>query len=200
MSDYIKEIKQLEKIKTDALMYSISKDETRLMLNGVCHENKKEALVSTDGHRLTCLRSRYESELGGKIINPKTFELIPRDYPNVSAVIPNPLKLKHFWVTFEKHHFARPINHKPVKVFIGLDNDAPREGGFPMASVSFEDNFQKSVCVNAENLKPLAGKGRPFLMAYNGELAPMLFALAPSDCIEIDKAFFDFYLVMPMKK
>lgn len=60
----------------------VSKD--RQALQGIFHENGYE--IASDGHILSKIKADYDTELEGKIINPKNGEEISAKYPDYKAV------------------------------------------------------------------------------------------------------------------
>lgn len=182
------ELKKRESIKTKMLMASVGTDETRLFLMSVCHVSDVKALVSMNGHAGTILKSRYSEELSDKIICPKTYQIIRREYPRIANVIPNISKGTKYKLKIEKHHYS-----KDAKIYI-FEQDI----GNAFLSFEKESNGGKFLaCIQARYLKHLNIDMWINIKFYN-EDKPILFDLTSIDNIEWSE-FEDIYLVMPMR-
>ena len=173
--------KELEKLKTNLLKQCISKDETRLQLQGVCHVSSIKALCSTDGHIACVLKSRYSESLADKIINPITFELIEREYPKIDAIIPTTYKATYTF-SIEKIHYFNCKAYKPIKAHFYKDG-----------TISIEDvkeNKEKLFTVNSNFLKHLVD--RTYSVGFSGDLSPIVFSL-------LEDNFDDIFIIMPLK-
>lgn len=183
---YLKEKKKLDKLRNDLLKFSVSKDETRLHLNAIWHDDDLGALVSTNGYHATILRSRYCPQLSDKLICPKTFTLIEREPVKIKTVIPTKFKTELSY-TIEKHHFVSSRrSNKPPKAHFYSDG-----------SISIEDEQKEKerlFTVNASFLKYLVG--RTYLVGMNNDLSPVCFSLDHTEKVGLAN---DIFLVMPLK-
>jgi len=177
--------KELEKIRTNLLNFCISKDETRPFLTGICHYSPLRALVSNNGHIGCILKSRYSEKLADKIIDAKTYELIDREYPNVTTVIPNHSKLKKAEFIIDKIHYVKQVkDEKPTYIYFHDD----QKGN---TSVNFEKKKNFVFAVNAYYLKYMSGN--TWHVAYQNKNLPLLIALSD------DYFDGDTFLMMPIK-
>ena len=179
-----KERKAYEKKALTALNFAVSKDETRPYLMGVQHREQMGALVSSNGHVATVLYSMYCPQLAGKIMHPKTYGIIDREFPKLEAVVPTELK-HHVKVSvlIEKHHYAKGKPRNPQKIFLNVDNEG-------RAHFSFERNENTKIAINAEYLKPVAD-GNYYEVYYSNSMKPIR--------IDLSEATSDFYVIMPLK-
>lgn len=171
--------KKLETLRTKLLDDSIGRDETRPSLQGFHHNEKLKALISSNGFTACILRSRYESNLKGLIIDPKTHTIINREYPNMSAIISDYSKLTTTTVKIEKHHYVK--TKIPTRIYFSDINN----------SFTFDKPERYAFCLNAAFLKNLVGLD--VAIAYGNELSPILVA------IHEDEFEADIFIIMPMK-
>ena len=184
----MKELKALNKLRTNLLKFSVSKDETRLHLNSIWHDDKLGALVSTNGHHATILRSRYSPELSDKLIDPVTYQLINRDAVKIAAVVPSKYKTKLTY-TIETHHFSKMIKGRPTITHFFEDGSISIGGN----SSEWGAGKTRLFSINAAFLKHLVG--RSYHVGINADLSPVSFAL---DNEELGLAN-DIFLIMPLK-
>jgi len=178
--------KILDKRRTDLLKFSVSKDETRLHLNSIWHDDKLGALVSTNGHHATILKSRYSPELSNKLIDPNTFQIIHREPVKIAAVIPSKFQTTLNF-TIEKHHFVNTKNRPTHAHFF---NDGTVSIGLLK---DLGDKEGRLFTVNAAYLKHLVGG--TYAVGTNNELSPVAFSL-DHECLELAN---DIYIIMPLK-
>ena len=99
----------------------VSDDAFRPVMNCVFHDNGYD--VASDGHILVCLKSDYEPELEGKIID-KFGESIDGRYPNYMSVKPKNNKNEVEVDTDKVYDALR--EHKARKKAAGKRGDVPR--------------------------------------------------------------------------
>lgn len=181
---YLKENKRQTKLRTDLLNFSVSKDETRLHLQAIWHDESMGALVSTNGHHATILRSRYSPVLFDRLIDPITYQIIERDPVRIKAVIP--LKFKTILdFTIEKHHFQRAT--KTIK--------HPKTHFYSDGTLSVNELIESKellFTVNSSFLKYLA-TGHTYTIGFNAELSPVGVSLTG------DNFDGDIFIMMPLK-
>ncbi len=167
----------ISKLVNDSLKFSISKDETRLNLNGVYYDPKLEQAVSTNGFIMTYSKQKYIPELADKIVDFKDMSIISRDFLKYSAVIPVKFKESEI-VNISKALIVkqkRPI----MKAFY------VKGKGFILSEIAL-DSYE--FAINPEFLKPLVGYTLEF--EWNNDLAPIRVTLLEND---------SYYNIMPMK-
>ena len=184
----LKELKKLDKRRTDLLKFSVSKDETRPHLMHVWHDPDIKALVSTNGHTATILKSRYNSRLDNILIDSKTFEVSMREPVKIVNILPSKFRLEVTY-TIEKHHYVRQIGAKVTKAHFFED------GSISMGGNSSEWGFgrKRLFTVNASFLKHLA-TGHSYTFGYNAELTPVVVALNEGNLKG------DIFVIMPLNE
>ena len=170
--------KSQSKLVSDCLKFSVSKDETRLHLNGVYFDPKSEMAVSTDGFIMTYSRSSYVQEFADMIVDFKSMNTIRREFLKYDAVIPK--SFKHVeTVKIDKSLGVKSQRRVTIKAFFIKDQ------GFILAkNYSGEYEF----AINPEFLKPLLG--HTLEVSYNEKLSVVHFTLVEND---------SYYLIMPIK-
>jgi len=166
-------MRDLKKL-SNCLKFSISKDETRLQLNGVTHNSKLSALVSTDGHVATVLKTCYNKKLADIIID-SNFCTIDREYPNIAGIIPDFSTLEEDHYKIEKKHYIKTKIYNPI-FFCG-------EG---VIKIDKPEKFLFALDTN--KLKTIAD-GSKYTVFYRNELSPVIFMLNKVD----------FFVVMPVR-
>lgn len=165
------------KVINDCLKFSISKDETRIYLNGVYYDPKLEQAVSTDGHIMTYSKQKYVAEFADKIVDFKDMSIIKREFLKYSGVIPKKFKEKET-VNISKHLYLKQRYCKIKAFFV-------KGVGFTLSETAL-DNYE--FAINPEFLKPILGN--TLEVEYNGPLEPIRFTIKEDDT---------YYIVMPIK-
>lgn len=188
---------KLKKKKIKQLFNTVSNDETRLHLNGVYHCSDRQALISTNGHCLTHLKSFYSDNLKDVIIDPKTMSEMKyvSSFPKVSQVIPNNLsKLTRGVVKIEKKHYqknkGRGFSMSYEKVFLHQDDKEKS-----LFYLSLEKSKGAILCFNASFFKVLADEST-YPIAFSNKTGPVLFSF--HDTWDEPQAMDDFTIIMPV--
>jgi len=162
------------------LTSSISKDETRLNLNGVCHDESVKSLTSTNGHAATFLSSLYSEDLKNIIIG-KNFAQIHREYARVVQIYPDIKKAKTVFKMAVPKLFGKI--GKTENVFINRSDDKT----FSLSLSRTEESFT-AMC--SEYLSPLADNSVYEVFFYS-DTQPIVFKL--------HEEFNDLYIIMPLR-
>ena len=160
------------------LKFSISKDETRLHLNGVYYNSKDLEAVSTDGYILTASKILYKPEFKDLIVDFNNMTTIDREYLKYQAVIPKKFNTE-FEIYIPKDAVIKGKNQRDYHAYITKEAEL---------IISRETPKEFLVKLNTHFLKPL--QGYKLKVGINGELNPIKFELIEDD---------SYYIVMPMK-
>ena len=168
------------KLIEKCLKFSISKDETGFILNGVYYDDSTLDAVSTDGYILTKSRLMYMPELANLIVNYTDMTIIRRDYLKWQSVIPN--KFEHnVVVNFPKNDSViKGKNQREYGAFILNDSRLVISSNVPENAL---------VKLNPHFLKPL--QGYTLEVGLNGPLNPIR--------VSLDGTEDNIYIIMPMK-
>lgn len=159
------------------LKATISKDETRLNLNGVYFDPKTQRAVSTNGFVMTYSNRMYNADFADKIVDFKNMTTINKEFLKYDAVIPT--KFEHSEVTLISNNVNIKQKRVEFKAYF------VKGKGFTIAK-DFDGEFD--FCLEPKYLKPLIGY--QLEVKYNGPLQPVQFTLEEDD---------SYYIVMPMK-
>jgi len=165
------------KLINDCLKFSVSKDETRLNLNGIYFDPKGKKAVSTNGYIMTYSSYKYNAAFANKIVDFKNMSVIEREFLKYSAVIPNKFKEK-VAVNITKDLIVK--QKRPIIKAYYVKNEGFKLSDTPLDTFEF--------VINPEFLKPLVGN--VLEMEYNSELNPIRFTLCSQD---------SYYIVMPIR-
>jgi hypothetical protein len=179
-----KQNKEFLSLARKCLKFSISKDQTRPSLMGVCHAPDIKALTSTNGHVLTALPALFENDLEGKIID-SDFRLIERDFPRLNGIFPDISKAK---ITGEIS-ISKSIalkNKKPI--FAYLNKNKENNTYF----FTHDSTVNTLIAINSYYLKPL--EGFTFDFYFFDEHRPLVFSLS-----RLTEFRNNIYLIMPVK-
>jgi len=180
-----KDFTKLDKINTKLLLSSVSKDVTGRQLQGVCHVKSLEALVATNGHVLTALKSRYSSELADNIIDIKYGgALINGKYPKVTNSIPTWFKFKQVFNIKKTHYFKARTYGAPEKAHFYMDGSISINDIIPNKTLAFT--------VNAEFLRHLVDND--WSIRWNDSNSPIQISLSRYNDFDGD-----FHIIMPLK-
>ena len=162
------------------LKFSISKDETRLCLNGAYYDNSTLNVVSTDGYILTKSSLMYIPELSGLIVDYKNMTIIRMDYVKWESVIPK--KFEHnITVKFPKNDTViKGRDQNEYGAFILND------GRLVISSNTPENAIVK---LNPHFLKPL--QGYTLEVGLNNSMNPIR--------VSLDGTEDNIYIIMPIK-
>lgn len=169
--------RKTEKLITDCLKFSISKDETRPNLNGVYFDPKAENAVSTNGYIMTYSRHKYDDALKDRIIDFKDMRVIKREFLKYEAAIPK------VFAKSELVNIRKDLVVKQRRVTVKAYYVSGK--GFVLSETELEEY---EFAINPEFLKPLVGYA--LVMEYSRPLQPIRFTLVDQD---------SYYIVMPMK-
>jgi len=173
------------KLVKNLLDFSISKDETRRQLNGFYHDETLSSLVAVNGHIATICPSLYNPKLKNVIIS-KNYEIIDRDYPKISSIIPQKitdkyvLEFKAIDVNFKKND----LKTKAYFYENGLDGLNRK-----IISITYEKPERFLFILNPYYLSKFTA-GHQFIIRYVGDKSPVIF--------ELGEQFDDIFLVMPL--
>ena len=162
------------------LKFSISKDETRVYLNGVYYDSSTLNAVSTDGYILTKSSFMYMPELSDLIVNYKDMTIIRMDYVEWESVIPKNFE-HNITVKFPKNDTViKGRDQNEYGAFILND------GRLVISSNTPENAIVK---LNPHFLKPL--QGYTLEVGLNGPSNPIRVSLDGTDS--------NIYFIMPIK-
>lgn len=165
------------KLINDCLKFSISKDETRLQLNGIYYDPKLEQAVSTNGYVMTYSKHKYIPEFADKIVDFKDMSIISGEFLKYSSVIP--VKFKESEIASIPKTLIVKQKRPTVKAFY------VKGKGFILSEIAL-DSYE--FAINPEFLKPLVGHHLEF--EWNNDLAPIRVTIQENDT---------YYIIMPMK-
>lgn len=161
--------------------FSISKDETRFSLRGVCFDEVTKKAVSTNGHVLTASGSLYREELKGLIVS-LDLNVIGAEFPKWEMVVPKK-NLKTLKFTIEKRHVIKDRDIKKRYIFF-YDNGPIVEDGL----ISFGKKENYLFCLDSAFLKPIA-EDREYTVHYIDAKSPVIFDFGDMH---------DYYIIMPI--
>lgn len=173
---------QKEKKLYKVLKSSMSKDATRIHLNGFYHCPELRSLVATDGYTMTVLGTKFDENLAGKIILIDELRTIDAKFPKCSAVIPRKSN-KRLKITFPKH--LKIKSKKPTYIYIYED----------MASVERLENRLPLAAVDSNLILDLCD-GSTYFIDYLDKMSPLKIYLNGTSDLPLES---DFVLVMPLK-
>lgn len=160
------------------LKFSISKDETKLYMNGVYYNPKDQEAVSTDGYILTVSKMLYKPEFKDLIVDFNNMTIIEMEYLKYQAVIPKKFNTE-FEIYIPKDSIIKGKNQKEYNAYITKEAEV---------IISRETPKEFLVKINPHFLKPLQGYN--LKVGINGELNPIKFELIEDD---------SYYVVMPLR-
>lgn len=170
-------MKRTSKLIDDCLKFSVSKDETRLMLNGIYYDPKLGNAVSSDGYVMTYSKSKFVEEFSDKIIDFKNMEVIRKEFLKYSSVIPK---------TFTNTDTVRILKcHTIYQRRVLIKAYFIKNKGFILSETVIENH---EFVIDPKFLKPLVG--HTLVVDYNNSLQPIRFTLKEDD---------SYFIVMPMK-
>lgn len=161
------------------LKFSISKDETRVHLNGVYFNSEEKEAVSTDGYILTVSKTLYENSFADYIVDFENMTVINREYLNYKPVIPN--KFEHnLDISIPKQDpIIKGKNQREYRLYILKDGKI---------EISKEPSQDYLVALNPHFFKPL--QGCTVKVGINGQLNPIKVELIEND---------SYYIIMPLR-
>lgn len=165
------------KLIDDCLKFSVSKDETRLNMNGIYYDPKLKNAVSTNGYIMTYSKSKYVEEFSDKIIDFKNMSVIKREFLAYQSVIPKTF-LNHDTVSIGSHHTLSQ-RYTKVKAYFIFNK------GFVLSETVIDDH---EFVIDPKFLKPLVG--HTLVVSYIDNLKPIRFTLVEND---------SYFIIMPMK-
>lgn len=167
----------LFKLIETCLKATISKDETRLNLNGVYFDPSKQQAVSTNGYAMTFSKRFYDNDFANKIVDFKNMTTIKKEFLKYAAVIPKKFNNTEM-VMLGKNLDIKQKRPEFKAYFV-------KGKGF---TIEKDFNGEFDFVLDPKYLKPLIGNNLE--VKYNGPLQPVQFTLLEDD---------SYYIVMPMR-
>jgi hypothetical protein len=183
------------KLVKNLLDFSISKDETRPQLNGFYHDEILASVVAVNGHIATISPSLYNPKLKNVIIS-KNYDIIDRDYPKISSIIPQKItdkyivEFKAIDVNFKKNDLKKnDLKKNDLKTKAYFYENGVDELNRKIISITYERPESFLFILNPYYLSKFTA-GHQFVIRYFGEKLPVIF--------ELGEQFDDIFLVMPL--